>query len=151
VLVRVADSQLDLHHARTGGAQDLAQLGLRPDGAEHPRARPDHRHGLVPQRARRLRARRPVDGVLQHARDRRVVFRCREQHEVGVGDRAAKPLDRRRALRAVVVLVIRWDRLEAVEDLELAAVLLDNLAGRAQQPGVVGVAAQASTDAEDLH
>ena len=60
-------------------ASDLAQLGLRPDGAEHAGAGADHGGGLVAQRRVGQRARGPVDGVLEHARDRVVVLRRREQ------------------------------------------------------------------------
>jgi hypothetical protein len=43
------------------------------------------------------------------------------------------------------------DRLQALEDLELGSVLLDDLARRPQQPRVVGVAAKAPADAQHQH
>ena len=147
----VPHGELDVGHASAGRAQDLAQLGLGPDGAEHPGAGPDHGDGLVAQRARGGRPRGPVDGVLEHAGDRRVVFRGREQQGVGVGDRLPETGDGRRAVADVVVLVVGRDRLEPVEDLELGALLLDELAGRAQQQRVVRLAAQAPADAEHPH
>jgi hypothetical protein len=81
----------------------------------------------------------------------RVVFGGREQHGVGAGDRLPETGDGRRGVPDVVVLVVGRDRLEAVEDLELGAVLLDELAGRPEQQRVMRVAAQAPADAQHPH
>ena len=112
-----ATSRVD--HARAGGREHLAQLGLRPDGAERARARADDGDRLVAQHVRRARPRDPVDRVLQLAGNRRVVLRRREEHRVGAGDGRAHPRDRRRRRLDVVVLVVRRNRLQPVPELEL--------------------------------
>ncbi len=65
---RLSDGQLALQHARPDGAEHLAQLGLRPDGAEDPGAGADDRDRLVAQRVGSDRPRRPVERVLQRSR-----------------------------------------------------------------------------------
>ena len=118
--------QLDLGHASAGRAQHLAQLGLGPHGAEHSGACADHGDGFVAEGVGCERPRCPVDRVLEHAGDRRVVLGGGEQHGIGVGDRLPETGDGRRAVPDVVVLVVGRDRLEAVEDHELRPVLLDD-------------------------
>ena len=62
---------------------------LRPGRAEPPGAGAQNRDGLAVERLLR-RARSPVDRVLQHARDRVVVFGRGDQQRVRLGDLAAK-------------------------------------------------------------
>ena len=95
LLVRVADRQLGLGHARAHRAEHLAELGRRPDAAERAGARADHGDGLVAERVRRERPRRPVERVLERARDRRVVLRRREEDRVRLANELAERLDRR--------------------------------------------------------
>ena len=124
-------------HAGAGGAEHLAELGLRPDRAEHPGARTDRGDRLVAQHVRCERPRQPVDGVLEDAWDRRVVLGGGEEDGVGLGDRRAKLRDGLRAAIGVVVLVVRRDLLQPVVDLELHALGLEQLADVAQECCVV--------------
>ena len=147
---RMPDGELGVEHASARGRQDLAQLRLRPDRAEDPAARADDRDGLVAERIHGERPRKPVDSVLQLARNRRVVLGRAEEDRVGAGDVRAQSRDGRRRRVDVVVLVVRGHRLQAVPQLEL------DVAGRelgrcAQQVRVVGLAAQAARDGENLH
>ena len=131
-------------------ARTLRSLGLSPDGAEASRRSADDGGGLALKGCRRPRARGPVDRVLEHARDRRVVLGRRDQQCVGVGDRAAQRGHRWRREVAVVVFVVGRDRLEAVPDLDLDA-RRRPLRDVAEQARVVRVGAQAAGDGEDPH
>src|SRR5207248_7954281 len=95
------------------------------------------------------RPRGPVDRVLQHARDRRVVLGRREEDAVGAGDRGAETRRGRGRRIAVVVLVVRRYGLQAVPELDLD-VLAGDLRRRAQQLRVVRLVAQAAGDGGDL-
>ena len=106
---------------RRGRRSRRAPSSARPA----PRRRRTHRgsadHGdrHVAQRVRGQRPRGPVERVLQLARDRGVVLRRGEQERIGAarwprGSRATAA-----APAVVVVLVVGWDGLEAVPDLEL--------------------------------
>ena len=78
-----------LERAGAEGAEHLAGLRRGPDAAEHARARREHGDRLVPHRRLGQRPGRPVERVLEHARDRRVVLGRRDQH--GVRLRRARP------------------------------------------------------------
>src|SRR5450631_362807 len=132
-------------------AEDLAQLGLGPDGTEHAGARADHGDRLVAQRVGGDWARKPVERILQRPWDRGVVLGGDEEHGVGVPDRLADPRDGLGSLLGVAVLVVGWDLAQPVVDLELRAVGLQQVAGVAQERRVVGVATQAAADTKDPH
>jgi len=119
--VRAGNGELAAHDPGARGAQDLAQLLLRPDAAERAGARPDHGHGLVRDRGGATRARCPVDRVLQLAGNGRVVLGRGDQDRVRPGDRVAQTLDSWICLLAVVVLVVRRQRLQLVIELQLDA------------------------------
>ena len=86
---RMADRDLDVGDARAHRREDLAELGLRPHGAEGPGRRADDRDRLPAQRVLGERPRDPVERVLELAGDRRVVLGRREEERVGAGDRRA--------------------------------------------------------------
>ena len=73
---------LDLGDAGAHRGEHLAELGLCPDRAEHAGARADHGDRLPAEVVGRERARAPVERVLERARDRRVVFRRRDEDGV---------------------------------------------------------------------
>ena len=77
--VRQADRQLGVERMRTRRLERLADLRLRPDGAEQAGARPDDRGRLLAQHVVGERARGPVERVLEPAGDRRVVLRGGDQ------------------------------------------------------------------------
>src|SRR5689334_21746024 len=144
----VADGDLRLHDASSPSREHLAELGLRPDGAEGPGARADDERRLPAQDGRRNRTRQPVDRVLQLAWDRGVVLRGREQEQVRGGDGVAQfgdLLDAR-----LVVLVEGRQRLEAVPRFELDEGR-QKLPRGAEELRVVRVPAQAARDPENLH
>ena len=70
--------------SRSRGAEDLAKLGLRPDGAEVPGRGAHDGGGLAGERRGGAGAGCPVDGVLQDAGDGRVVFRRGEDEAVRI-------------------------------------------------------------------
>src|SRR6266404_2689084 len=73
---RATQREFSLDHSGTGCAEHLAQIGLRPNSSENADARADDRDRLAAKRALgNRRPRKPVDGVLQGARNRRVVLR----------------------------------------------------------------------------
>src|SRR5207302_10212909 len=72
----------------------------------------------------------------------------REKHPVGVCDRRVQARDARRARVDIVVLVVRRNHLEPVEELELD-VGAGGLGRSAQQARVVRVATEAAGDAQD--
>ena len=108
-------AKLDVGDAGTHRSQDLRWSSARRPRrqAERARARRDHADRLVPEGVRRERSRRPVEGVLQRTRDRRVVLGRRDEHGVRALDERAEVLDRRGARDAVVVAIVRRDRLQA--------------------------------------
>ena len=106
--------------------------------------------GMLRSDVGRERARRPVEGVLELARDRRVVLGRREQHGVRPGERRAQRGDRRRGRLDVVVLVVGGHVPQAVPQLELHPGGQE-LRRAAQEQRVVGVRPQAARDAEHLH
>src|SRR5471030_1333977 len=131
------------------GRMTDAQLDLRPDSAERPRARSDHCDGLVAEDVGGDRTRRPVERVLPRTRNRRVVLRCREQHRVRVTNLVAERLDGERRID-LVVLIERWDPLQAVPQLDV------NVTGRllrscAEECPVVRFGAEGAADRKDLH
>src|SRR5205085_9733442 len=141
--VSMRDGELDIEHPRAERSHDLAELSLCPNRTERAGARADNGHRLVPQHVRRHRARAPVDRVLQLARNGRVVFRRREEHRVGVCDRRVQARDAYNARMDIVVLVIRWNHLETVVELELD-VRAGDLDRGPQQTRVVRVATEAA-------
>ena len=86
VVEGVADAiQVDfgLAEDRTGNArQDVLQMLGRADATERARRVADDADRLAEERALAVRARADVDGVLQHAGDRAVIFGRHEQHAV---------------------------------------------------------------------
>ena len=91
-----ADRQLGLEHVRARGLERLADLGLRPDGAEQAGAGPDHGARLLAQDVVGERARGPVERVLEPAGDRGVVLGRGDQEPVGLR-RPRRGSPRRRA------------------------------------------------------
>ena len=77
---RVADCKLTVDDACSPSRRAPSKLGLRPDRAEVAGACADDRDRLVTDRVRRHRPRHPVERVLEHARDRRVVLGGDEEH-----------------------------------------------------------------------
>src|SRR6266851_617194 len=150
-LACVTDGDLAFGYPSVDRAEDLAQLGLRPDGTEHAGTRADHSDRLVAQGVGGEWAREPVERVLERARDRGVVLGGDEEHGVGVPDRLADSRDGLGSFLGVVVLVVGRDVAEPVVDLELRALGLEQVAGVAQERRVVGVAAQTAADTKDPH
>ena len=115
------DQELAVDHARAGARQHLAEVGLRPDGAEHARARPTTATGLL-----RI-------GAVALGREAQSIafFSCpgidelysgvANRTRVGAGDRVVELDDARRRLFAFVVLVERRHRLQAVPQLDVDA------------------------------
>src|SRR5262249_34093175 len=144
----VADYDLCLDDPCARGGEHLAELRLRPHGAEGARARADDQRRLAAKDARRDRAREPVHSVLQLPGDRRVVLGRREQEQVRGGDGVAQCGDRLRA--RLVVLVERRQGLEPVPRLEVDE-RRQKLLRRAEELRVVRVPAQAARAPENLH
>src|SRR4051812_7407940 len=149
-VVGQADGQLVLQDVRADRLEHLARLGLRPDRAEQPGARTDHGRGLAAQHVRRVRARGPVQRVLEHARDRGVVLGGGDQDGVGAPDRLAQRVHARGCDRAVDVLVVEGHVTQAVLQLERRAGR-QRLRCRPEQAHVVGVGAKAARDSQELH
>src|SRR5215216_3735548 len=82
-LVGKPQRQLDVEHLRPRVAQHLAQLGLGPDRTEQTGAGAHHRDGLAAQYVVREWPGGPVDRVLEHAGNRRVVLGRGDQQGVG--------------------------------------------------------------------
>src|SRR5574340_159406 len=78
LLLRAGHGDLGADHAGTGDAEDPLQILLRPESAELAGARADDGDRLVAKRRPHPRPGGPVDRVLEAARDRPVVLRCRE-------------------------------------------------------------------------
>ena len=148
--VRLSDRQLHLQDVRADDSKHLAGLGLRPHGAEQARGRPDDGDGLAAQRVFGERPRRPVERVLQRAGDRPVELRSGDQETVGRGDRAAQPRDRVDRVLGVEIGVVVRELRQAGGDLEPHP-LRQRPCGCAEQARVVGPAAQASGEAEEVH
>ena len=108
-LARVADHHLGLEQGvRLERLEAGAQAVLHADGPQAARRRAHDRHRLVLERLVR-RPRRPVDGVLQHARHGVVVLGRDDEEAVGRGDGGAQAARRLRVvlLQAQVVVVER--------------------------------------------
>jgi hypothetical protein len=72
-----------LPHDRPGNSgQDVLQVFGGADTAQWPRRIADDADRLAEERALAIGARSDVDGVLQHPRDRTIVFRRDEQHAI---------------------------------------------------------------------
>ena len=71
-----------IHLRRVAEAQHAAQVLLRDGGADGARRGADHGRRLARERVLAVGAARPVDRVLQPARDRAVVFGRDEQHGI---------------------------------------------------------------------
>src|SRR6266480_4251591 len=151
-LVRPGDRKLVTDDARARGAEDLAQIRLRPHRAELADARTDHSDGLVGQRGFELGARGPVDGVLEPAGNRAVVLGRREEDRVRRAPLLAQPGDGRRNLSVFQILVVDRQVAEAgrIEELDLDT-LRRGLDRRAQKARVVRVGPQAAGHGQDLH
>ena len=93
-----------VHLRRVAEAEHAAQLLLGDGGADRARRRADHRRRLARERVLAVGPARPVDRVLQAARDRAVVFRRDEQHGIDGRDRILElpspPADSRRRSRS---------------------------------------------------
>src|SRR5262249_13350556 len=96
-----------------------------------------------------MRARCPVDDLLELAREGPVVLRRGEQDRVGAPDLLAQAGDLGGRVR-LVVLVVGRDPLEALEQLDVDA-LGRHRGSCPQERRVMGSAAQASRDREDSH
>src|SRR5690242_21875989 len=97
-----------------------------------------------------MRARRPVDGVLQLPGDGAVVLRRREQDGIGGLDRLAEMHGLDGRVVRVAVLVVRGNRLELRVELEMD-VVRQKLLRRKEELRVVRIAAKAAGDAQDPH
>ena len=114
----------------TGSSRSITRAPIAPStlrssacaqtAPNRPGAGADDRDRLVAQRARRERAREPVERVLELARDRVVVLRRGEEHDVGLVDRGGeRAQDPRARLAVVVVGVVGRHRLQALPQLQL--------------------------------
>ena len=143
------DRQLGFERVRARRLERLADLRLRPDGAEQAGARPDHRGRLLAQHVVGERARGPVERVLEPAGDRRVVLGGGDQEAVGLLDRGEELLHRRR--RGVLEVLIEDGQAGEALPLHELDSGREHLARRPEQPPVVGAPAHAARYAEDPH
>src|SRR5438093_7032785 len=120
-IVSVRHRDFTFDDACSGDPEDAPEILLRPDRTERPRGGTCDRDRLVPERAAAVTGRGPVDGVLQHSRDRAVVLGSDDEQRIRALDLRAEVLYRRGRLASglVHVLVIRRDELEPVEKLDL--------------------------------
>ena len=163
LLVQEPAALVEASCARRGPAARLRARGRRrsraPCGAlPAPRRRrtcpvlaPTTATGLFRSAAAALRPGRPVDRVLQDARDRRVVLGRREEEGVGAGDRVAELRDGRRRLARSRRPRRTAARPSARPTARARRRRAASSRRRAEQVGVVGAGAEAAGDGEDLH
>src|SRR5215510_4986232 len=116
VLAEEARLELDVcldvvHQRRITKTQHAAQMALRDCGADRTWRRTDHTRRLAREGVLTPGPTRPVDRVLQPARNRAIELRRHEQHGIDIGNRLLKrPRDR--WIVGVVVLAVQWQILD---------------------------------------
>ena len=101
------DIGLAAHQENAQVAEHLAQMLLRERGADRARRGAGDGGELAGPGVLAPRPRAPVDGVLEHGRDRAVVLGRHEQHAVGGRDLGLEADDARRQLALDVLIVDR--------------------------------------------
>src|SRR5215813_1316765 len=106
------DVRLDVvHQRRITKTQHAAQMALGDCGADRTWRRTDHTRRLAREGVLTPGPARPVDRVLQPARNGAIELRRHEQHGIDIGNRLLKrPRDR--WIVGVVVLAVQWQILD---------------------------------------
>ena len=100
-----------VHQRRITKTQHATQMALRDCGADRTWRRTDHTRRLAREGVLTPGPARPVDRVLQPARNGAIELRRHEQHGIDIGNRLLKRA-RDRGIVGVVVLAVQWQILD---------------------------------------